>query len=496
MRRLGQQGGQDHRVPPGDVRRGHEGVALHPGAHVCLLHGLRRLLRLHQRRVPPRHRERRRWPLCLFVGYDDTQGCWICKNSWGSAWGESGFFRIAYGQCGIEGLAHAVDGIPETGLASGRRNVSEALNVPGLLRERRYVNAVLNELTSEDLLSRVDSGQTFRLRLDIGELGQTHVTEPEPFPDAGQREDLWIDVMLSSSDYSVGRHVERLVQGTGAHGRFFLPTNRTEPAISDDGSRYLFFVLRAPTEGLEAHARISFYYRDALVQSLLLTADLSDPARHRNFRIDNDFTVSAGFEYLEEIIDRPRISVLVNDNGSGGHQLTYRARGNGHTLDSASFEVPQADAAIVRRLRRALTDRAPERRSRKREELISDLQALAPLGWQMYTAFKPGLEKILHQMRNRPQDVVVSIARPFTSTFTLPWALVYDIFLDSALLDRPSTIPVCPLVRDWEESQDLISGGPRRCPINNVVEHKNLLCPFGFWVSAIASSSSQAQIVL
>jgi C1A family cysteine protease len=36
------------------------------------------------------------------IGYDDAQGCWIAKNSWGSGWGDSGFFRIAYGECGIE----------------------------------------------------------------------------------------------------------------------------------------------------------------------------------------------------------------------------------------------------------------------------------------------------------------------------------------------------------------------------------------------------------
>jgi hypothetical protein len=51
-------------------------------------------------------------------GYDDGQRCWICKNSWSTGWGESGFFRIGYVQCGIEGLVHAVDGILETGWLS------------------------------------------------------------------------------------------------------------------------------------------------------------------------------------------------------------------------------------------------------------------------------------------------------------------------------------------------------------------------------------------
>ena len=36
------------------------------------------------------------------VGYDDAQKCWICKNSWNTTWGESGFFRIGYGESGID----------------------------------------------------------------------------------------------------------------------------------------------------------------------------------------------------------------------------------------------------------------------------------------------------------------------------------------------------------------------------------------------------------
>lgn len=36
------------------------------------------------------------------VGYDDARRAWICKNSWGTGWGDKGFFRIGYGECGIE----------------------------------------------------------------------------------------------------------------------------------------------------------------------------------------------------------------------------------------------------------------------------------------------------------------------------------------------------------------------------------------------------------
>ena len=51
------------------------------------------------------------------VGYDDGHSCWICKNSWGTGFGEQGFFRIEYGKCGIDAEMWAIEGDvpPSTG---------------------------------------------------------------------------------------------------------------------------------------------------------------------------------------------------------------------------------------------------------------------------------------------------------------------------------------------------------------------------------------------
>jgi C1A family cysteine protease len=42
--------------------------------------------------------------LVYIIGYHDSQSCWIVKNSWGTDWGESGFFKIAYNQTSVSSL--------------------------------------------------------------------------------------------------------------------------------------------------------------------------------------------------------------------------------------------------------------------------------------------------------------------------------------------------------------------------------------------------------
>ena len=72
------------------------------------------------------------------VGYDDSAQCWICKNSWGAGWGDHGYFRINYGDSGIDHEMFAVEGV-----AAIKRTLTDtAIGAPALANVNDTVLAI------------------------------------------------------------------------------------------------------------------------------------------------------------------------------------------------------------------------------------------------------------------------------------------------------------------------------------------------------------------
>lgn len=79
----------------------------------------------------------------VIVGYNDDQDYWICKNSWGADWGENGFFKIAFGECGIgsAGSTVYIDGYNKRPLSMMRLNYQNLIQQFPVFR---YLLSIMN----------------------------------------------------------------------------------------------------------------------------------------------------------------------------------------------------------------------------------------------------------------------------------------------------------------------------------------------------------------
>lgn len=341
----------------------------------------------------------------------------------------------------------------------------------------RYANVWMASPAGE---RRVEVGRDRHavIRLAIGPLRtDSKVEEPVPFPDRHlPQEDLQIRVLLSSAGLDVGllepgdRGNPRAVEQS-----LFLPAGGG-PAFAADGGDALQFALALPRERNPVRARLSYFYRDTVVQSQRLDLEPDEEAGEQamRLRVRTDFTISAALDRgLEQIVERPRVSIFINDNSPNEHEVTVRGAGDLGAPVAFRIDDP-AVAKPVAELREQLRLRAPVRRERKVRELTEDLRRLAPLGALLFQQIPVAARRVI---RTAPAEARLQIATPKDSSFTLPWNLIYDIPIDSE-----AKLGVCPVVEQLGRGEATIDPGTRECPHPDHPDNpENLLCPFGFW---------------
>ncbi len=109
------------------------------------------------------------------IGYNDEEAAWICKNSWGSGWGDGGFFKMAYGECQIETWAgpFGVTGVELTSWLNqvevlGLWSNSSANNGYALLKGRGWTKVANNtNATQRQLMTELIGARMGKRKINV-----------------------------------------------------------------------------------------------------------------------------------------------------------------------------------------------------------------------------------------------------------------------------------------------------------------------------------------
>ena len=96
----------------------------------------------------------------LLIGWDDSLGAWIVRNSWGRGWGQQGCAYVRYGCCRLGSYAHRV-GIPAARPVVIRHAALTDTLAGGGLAIDAFVTAVSAPLASPGLTVWLDVGRGF-----------------------------------------------------------------------------------------------------------------------------------------------------------------------------------------------------------------------------------------------------------------------------------------------------------------------------------------------
>lgn len=302
--------------------------------------------------------------------------------------------------------------------------------------QRRTVDLALERLDTDMFLFPVECSRTlqagahYQLRVHIGNRLPGSLVEGEVPP---------IDLLLPCLEQADGHKLEIAVQ----RKEFALLSGRVQPAFLPrlGASGPVYFTIRAPREPGPATLRVCLYYRNHLLQSFLLEAEVTQFEESRNYsttRVVLEYSRTERFTNLDELQPRA-ISIGANRATGDTHELFIKG--------AAAGTVPLGDKAFtdaMKDIRAILLDATvdPNDSSIPRvyapvppgdaapAEVAAVVRKLADKGHELYAAFfrsarfSRALLKSVSDLRNSSGETV-QIVR-FYERFVFPWTLLYD----------------------------------------------------------------------
>jgi hypothetical protein len=364
----------------------------------------------------------------------------------------------------------------------------------------RYANVCLTEGEAHTVVPgrmQLETNRDYDLRLDIGALSSDSVVknaEQVPFPaDLLPRSDNghWLEVVAVSDEFAITPVPHGLfLPATGPSWVCSCTPGGDHSCVEAARADHLFIPTKAPKEAGTAHVRIGVYFAKNLIQSQLLAAEVSDqPELGAGYSSLIDYSLTASLQDVDFLPQRA-VNILTNPDADSTHQLVINSGLNRVIILNPSEGKVETALDTVRKALsnihfqeyggqlgatvqyRNLYD---QDNSKSKEEFIEDLRKLAPMGYKLYDAllYDKDQRNELKEFLNRA-DAKIQVSRPKGSVLTFPWALMYEIPLESDKRKHK----LCRILDEWNGGA--FSGNPNVCPYE--AEHElNTICPFGFW---------------
>jgi len=299
---------------------------------------------------------------------------------------------------------------------------------------------------------------------------------------------------------------------------FAVPTNKLRIRLPQVGpSTRAEFSITPRRQGW-CRLRVAIYYRNALLQSVAVegyaTAGTVPPDVISTIRRTLDWAASTDLLLLEDF-PAPSFTIFSNDTVDGTHWIGVFSDRGDNGLPLRSGQMRRFDAIDLTKrvedLRRVIQQVHGKKKAYlypkggPNEGAVVDfgnkaLIELAKNGYRIYDYLFASAD--LQDLPNARLEAfrraiaeprgIVSVAR-CDAKWTLPWAALYDIYLDTG---REQDLRVCPVfesqlaANQWDgetitETKDLLEDplschSQATCPLRGA-DANVTVCPFGFW---------------